>query len=40
MNILIVEDESALAGALEHILRKAGHNTDWVADGQSALDYI
>ena len=40
MNVLIVEDESALAGALEHILRKAGHNTDWVADGQSALDYI
>ena len=40
MNILIVEDESALAEALEHILRKAGHNTDWVADGQSALDYI
>ena len=40
MNILIVEDESALAGALEHILRKAGHSTDWVADGQSALDYI
>jgi len=40
MNILIVEDESALAGALEHILQKAGHKTDWVADGQSALDYI
>ncbi len=40
MNILIVEDEASLAGALEHILRKAGHNTDWVADGQSALDYI
>lgn len=40
MNILIVEDEAALAGAVEHILRKAGHNTDWVADGQTALDYI
>ena len=40
MNILIVEDEAALAGALEHILGKAGHTTDWVADGQSALDYI
>lgn len=40
MNILIVEDESALAGALEHILQKAGHITDWVSDGQSALDYI
>ena len=40
MNILIVEDEAALAGAVEHILRKAGHTTDYVADGQSALDYI
>ncbi len=40
MNILIVEDETALAGALEHILQKAGHTTDWVADGQTALDYI
>ena len=40
MNLLIVEDEVALAGALEHILRKAGNLTDWVADGQSALDYI
>lgn len=40
MNILIVEDEAALAGAIEHILQKAGHTTDWVSDGQSALDYI
>ena len=40
MNILIVEDEAALAEAVEHILRKAGHTADWVADGQSALDYI
>ena len=40
MNILIVEDEEALATALEHILRKAGHTADWVSDGQSALDYI
>ena len=40
MNILIVEDETALAEAVEHILRKAGHSTDRVADGQSALDYI
>lgn len=40
MNILIVEDEAALAGAVEHILRKAGHTTDYVEDGQSALDYI
>ena len=40
MNILIVEDETALAEAVEHILRKAGHRADRVADGQSALDYI
>lgn len=40
MNILIVEDEPALAEAVTHILRKAGHTTDAVADGQSALDYI
>lgn len=40
MNILIVEDESSLGGALEHILQKAGHITDWVSDGQTALDYI
>jgi len=39
MNILIVEDEASLAGALEHILQKNGHLTDWVADGASALDY-
>ena len=39
MNILIIEDEPSLAGALEHILQKAGHITDWVADGMSALDY-
>lgn len=40
MNILIVEDETALAEAVAHILRKAGHNADRVADGQSALDYV
>lgn len=40
MNILIVEDETALAEAVVHILRKAGHGADRVADGQSALDYI
>lgn len=39
MNILIVEDETALASAREHILKKAGHITDVVGDGQSALDY-
>ncbi len=36
----MVEDENALAEAVAHILRKAGHNPDWVADGQTALDYI
>ncbi|MFQ9843632.1 MAG: response regulator [Oscillospiraceae bacterium] len=25
---------------MAHILRKAGHSADWVADGQSALDYV
>lgn len=40
MNILIVEDEDSLAGALEHILQKAGHLTDRAADGQSALDFV
>ena len=40
MNILIVEDETALAEAVAHILRKAGHSADRVVDGQSALDYI
>lgn len=40
MNILIVEDEQDLADALEHILQKAGHITDQVGDGQSALDYV
>ena len=40
LNILIVEDETALAEAVEHILRKAGHSADRVADGQSALDYV
>ena len=39
MNILIVEDETALASALEHILKKAGRITDVVGDGQSAQDY-
>lgn len=40
MNILIVEDEAALANALEHILKKNGHITDVVGDGQSALDFV
>ena len=40
MHILTVEDETALAEAVAHILRKAGHSADRVADGQSALDYI
>lgn len=40
MNILIVEDELALAEAIEHILRKEGYTVDQVNDGQSALDYL
>ena len=40
MNILIVEDDTSLAAALEHILKKDGSTTDRVGDGQSALEYI
>lgn len=39
MNILIVEDEASLAEALGQILKNAGHFTDVVGDGASALDY-
>lgn len=39
MNILIVEDEASLAEALGQILKNAGHFTDIVCDGISALDY-
>ena len=39
MNILIVEDEASLAEALGQILQNAGHFTDVVGDGVSALDY-
>ena len=39
MNILIVEDEASLAEALGQILQNAGHFTDIVGNGVSALDY-
>lgn len=39
MNILIVEDETALADSIGQILRNAGHFTDIVGDGRTALDY-
>lgn len=39
MNILIVEDEIALAQALEQILKNNGHHADVVCDGVSALEY-
>ena len=39
MNILIVEDELSLAEALGQILKNAGHYTDIVSDGISALEY-
>ncbi|MCD7903635.1 MAG: response regulator transcription factor [Oscillospiraceae bacterium] len=39
MNILIVEDEQALAQALAQILKNNGHYTDIVYDGISALEY-
>lgn len=40
MNILIVEDEIALADAINHILNKEGYACDIASDGQLALDYI
>lgn len=40
MNILIVEDEIALAEAIDHILNKEGYVCDIAGDGQLALDYI
>ncbi len=40
MNILIVEDEMALAQALAQILKNNGHYTDVVCDGISALEYV
>ncbi|MCD8192159.1 MAG: response regulator transcription factor [Oscillospiraceae bacterium] len=39
MNILIVEDETALALALAQILKNNGHYADVVGDGVSALEY-
>lgn len=39
MNILIAEDEASLAEALGQILKNAGHFTDIVGDGASALEY-
>ena len=39
MNVLIVEDERALADALEHIVRHAGYSADAVYNGNDALAY-
>ncbi|MBR4466733.1 MAG: response regulator transcription factor [Clostridia bacterium] len=39
MNILLVEDERALASAIKRILEKNGYRVDAVEDGQSAVDY-
>ncbi|WP_068777167.1 response regulator transcription factor [Paenibacillus sp. FJAT-26967] len=39
MRILIVEDETHLAEALAHILRKQHYSVDVVHDGSSGLDY-
>ena len=39
MKVLIVEDERALADALEHIVRHAGYSADAVYNGSDALDY-
>lgn len=40
MKILIAEDETDLADALEAILRHKGYTTEAVHDGQDALDYL
>ena len=40
MKVLIVEDERALADALEHIIRHAGYSVDTVYNGSDALDYV
>lgn len=39
MKVLIVEDERALADALEHIVRHAGYSADAVYTGDDALAY-
>lgn len=39
MKVLIVEDERALADALEHIVRHAGYSADAVYNGSDALAY-
>ena len=38
MHILLVEDESRLATAVRRVLQEEGHVTDWVADGDDALE--
>lgn len=35
MNILIVEDESMIAEALQDILRIMGHSTHWISNGNN-----
>ena len=37
MRILYVEDEQLLADAVTHLLKKAGINVDWAADGDEGL---
>jgi DNA-binding response OmpR family regulator len=39
LRVLLAEDDTSLAAALQHILREAGWDIDVVHDGQSALDY-
>lgn len=40
MRVLVVEDEKALAKAIENILMKNGYMVDLVHDGEEAYDYI
>lgn len=40
MRLLIVEDDSHVGSALVAVLNRAGYETVWVQDGQSALDQL
>ena len=39
MQIIVVEQDAALGEFLARALRSEGHETEWVSDGESALDY-
>lgn len=39
MRILLAEDDLKLGPLIVHMLKKEGHTTDWVKNGEDALDY-